>query len=173
MKRGLFVFLMLIGFSSITNAQAVALVSKPIDTVKLYTPNADAVKEIAMAVKEAKKANKHVLIQAGGNWCSWCLLFNKTTTNDKQMDSAIHANYIVYHLNYSQENKNDAVFATYGYAQRFGFPVFLILDGNGKLLHTQNSSYLEEGKGYNKRKVIDFFNDWRPGALDAKNYATK
>ena len=140
------------------------------DTAKLYAVDANAEKDIAAAVKKAKAENKLVLIQAGGNWCSWCLLFDKSVKNDVQLDSAIAANYIVYHLNYSSENQNDAVFAKYSYPQRFGFPVFLVLDQNGKLLHTQNSSYLEEGKGYNKNKVLGFFSDWSIAAFDPKNY---
>ncbi|NCI51451.1 thioredoxin family protein [Sediminibacterium roseum] len=136
----------------------------------LYHPLANAKKDIAEAIKKAKAENKHVLIQAGGNWCSWCLEFNRFTTTDKQMDSAINADYIVYHLNYSPQAKNFEVFKQYGFPNRFGFPVFLILDGNGKLIHTQNSSYLEEGKSYNKKKVLGFLADWKPKVLDEKNY---
>jgi thioredoxin-related protein len=140
------------------------------DTTKLYVVNTNAKNDIAAAVKQAKAENKLVLIQAGGNWCSWCLLFEKTVKNDVQLDSAIKANYIVYHLNFSNENQNDEIFTKYSYAQRFGFPVFLILDPKGKLIHTQNSSYLEEGKGYNKSKVMGFFSDWSVAAFDPKNY---
>jgi thioredoxin-related protein len=140
------------------------------DTSKLYNPAANAEADIKDAVKQAKKEGKHVLIQGGGNWCSWCLRFNKFVTEDVQLDSAVKANYIVYHLNYSPENKNAAIYAKYGYAQRFGFPVFIILDANGNRIHTQNSAYLEEGKGYNKKKVLDFFQQWSPAALNPKNY---
>jgi thioredoxin-related protein len=140
------------------------------DTLKLYNPNANAEADIKAAIAKAKQEHKHVLIQAGGNWCSWCLLFNKFTKEDRQLDSAINATYIVYHLNYSQENKNKPVFEKFGFPQRFGFPVFIILDSDGNRIHTQNSSYLEEGKGYNKRKVLEFFHDWAPDALNASNY---
>jgi len=140
------------------------------DTAKLYNPNANAEADIKAAVNKAKQSGKYVLIQAGGNWCSWCLRFNKFVTEDLQLDSAVKANYVVYHLNYSPENKNKAVFEKYGFAQRFGFPVFIILDANGSRIHTQNSSYLEEGKSYNKKKVLEFFNDWGPAALNPGNY---
>jgi hypothetical protein len=68
------------------------------------------------------------------------------------------------------ENKNKEVFEQYGFAERFGFPVFIILDGDGNRIHTQNSVYLEEGKGYNKTKILNFLNDWTPAALNPKNY---
>lgn len=136
----------------------------------LYHPMADAKKDIANAVKQARQEKKYVLVQAGGNWCSWCLEFNRFTTTDKQLDSAIHTNYVVYHLNYSPQNKNFDIFKKYGFPVRFGFPVFLILNGEGELIHTQNSAYLEEGKSYSKKKVMEFLNNWNPAAFDEKNY---
>ena len=140
------------------------------DTAHLYNPAANATAEIAKAVLQAKKQGKFVLIQAGGNWCSWCLRFNKFVADDPQLDSIVKASFVVYHLNYSKENLNKEVFAKYGYPQRFGFPVFILLDGSGNRLHTQNSGYLEEGKGYNKDKVLEFFKNWVPAALDANSY---
>jgi thioredoxin-related protein len=136
----------------------------------IYHPGANAVTDIAEAVVKAKAEKKHILIMAGGNWCTWCYRFNRIATADRQIDSLIQANYIVYHLNYSKENKNDAVFGQYGYPQRFGFPVFIILDADGKRIHTQNSSYLEQNNYYSKEKVMDFLKDWSPAALDPKNY---
>ena len=90
--------------------------------------------------------------------------------NEDRWDSIVNADFVVYHLNYSAENKNQNVYAKYGYPQRFGFPVFVVLDENGNRIHTQNSVYLEEGKGYNKEKIAEFFTAWSPAALDAENY---
>ncbi|MGN6213356.1 thioredoxin family protein [Parafilimonas sp.] len=144
--------------------------SQSTDTAHLYNPKANAEKEIAAAVKLAKSTHKYVLIQGGGNWCSWCKRFSITVANDAKLDSIVNADFVVYHLNYSEENKNQKLFAKYGYPQRFGFPVFIVLDENGNRIHTQNSVYLEEGKGYNKEKIADFFTAWSPAALDQKSY---
>lgn len=141
---------------------------------KLYNPEADAVKDIELLVKQAKKENKFVLIQAGGNWCSWCLEFARFAKADVQIDSLIKADFIWYHLNFSKENQNKPVFASYGFPQRFGFPVFLVLNQEGKLIHTQNSSYLEDGKkSYDKEKVMEFLASWTPAALDPATYESK
>ena len=145
--------------------------SQDLSKFHLYHPEENAASKIDATVKEAKKENKHVFIQVGGNWCIWCARFNDLVTSDKTIDSLVSADYVVYHLNYSPENKNENILARYGYPQRFGFPVFLVLDGEGKLLHIQNSEYLEEGKGYNKGRVIDFFKAWNTSALDPKQYA--
>lgn len=59
----------------------------------------------------------------------------------------IQKNYVVYHLNYSKENFNSKLFEKLKYPQRFGFPVFMVLDGKGELMHTQNSAYSKKEKG--------------------------
>lgn len=50
--------------------------------------------------------------------------------------------------------------------ERFGFPVLVVLDGKGNVIHTQDSSLLEEGNGYNRDKVIRFFSNWTPEAVN-------
>ena len=138
---------------------------------KLYHPDADAEKDIAAAVKRAKAENKFVLLQGGGNWCSWCIEFARFCRADSKIDSILNASFIWYHLNYSKENENKKAFAAYGYPQRFGFPVFIILNGKGERINTQNSDYLEDGKkSYDHTKVIAFLQMWSPKALDPKMY---
>ncbi len=132
---------------------------------KPYDPMADGRQQIKTAVAQAKKDNKHVLLQIGGNWCSWCLLLNKLYETDSDVAKALNDNYILVHLNTSPENKNEDILAELGYPQRFGFPVLVVLDQNGMRIHTQNSAYLEKGKGHDPKKVIGFLKDWSPEAL--------
>lgn len=165
MHRILFSFLM-VGMLE-ASAQDGALLMKP----DLYNPAADAQKQIDDAVAKAKKENKHVFLQIGGNWCKWCLRFNKFTTGDAQVDSAFSAGYMVEHINFSKENKNLPVMEKLSFPQRFGFPVFVILDGNGNRLHTQSSWYLEDGKeSYDKEKTLDFLSMWTTTALIPEQY---
>lgn len=137
----------------------------------IYHPEANASADIAAAVKQAAAEHKFVLLQGGGNWCKWCIEFHRFCTADAQIDSMLKANFIWYHLNYSKENKNSDIFEKYGFPQRFGFPVFIILNEKGERIHTQNSSYLEDGKSsYNKKAVMEFLEAWSPAALEKKNY---
>ena len=154
-----------------TLVTSLTLLSQDMTKFKLYKPEEKAEQEIARATKEAKEHGKHVLIQIGGNWCIWCARFNDFITRDPKIDSIIHADYVVYHMNYSKENFNAKPLAKYGYPQRFGFPVFLVLNGEGTLLHIQSSWYLEDGmKSYDRDKVIAFLNDWSPAALEPAQY---
>ena len=43
-------------------------------------------------------------------------------------------------------------------------PTALVLDENGKPLHTQNTALLEKGNGYSFDKVKDFLVKWAPNS---------
>lgn len=130
---------------------------------KPYNDKEDAEAKIAEVIKQAKAENKNVMIQAGGNWCIWCLRFNNYVQTTPELKEIVDKNYVYYHLNYSPENKNEKVFAKYGNpGEKFGYPVFIVLDGNGKQIHTQDSAVLEDGKGYSLEKTKEFFTKWGP-----------
>jgi len=146
------------------------LSAQDMEKFNLYKPTENANAELNKAIKLAAEKGKHVFVQIGGNWCVWCARFHEFINMDKQIDSLIKAEYIVYHLNYSSDNRNADILTRFGYPQRFGFPVFIILNGKGEKLHIQNSEYLEQDKSYNKRKVMEFLEQWSPSALDPARY---
>lgn len=128
-----------------------------------YDPKADAEKDIQNLIAKAKKEKKNVMIQAGGNWCIWCLRFNQYVQTTPELKNMVDKNFEYYHLNFSPDNKNEKVFAKYGNpGDQFGYPVFIVLDGNGKMIHVQRSDVLEEGKGYSQEIVKAFFSEWSP-----------
>jgi thioredoxin-related protein len=140
---------------------------------KLYDPSADAKADIARAVEQADREGKHVFLQIGGNWCKWCLYFDEKVRSNDTLRVAMEENYVLCHVNYSKENRNEEVLKSLGFPQRFGFPVFVILDNEGNRLHTQSSAYLEEGQGHSAEKVLEFLKQWSPAALDPARYEPK
>ena len=168
MKLNPFLFLIFIASNLSLFAQ-----EKPSNNSKLYNPSADTKKDISNVIAQAKKENKHVFLQIGGNWCGWCIAFDKKVNENEELKKILNDNYVVYHLNYSNENTNSEILKELGYPQRFGFPVFVILDSVGNRLHTQNSAYLEEGKGHSVEKVKGFLDSWTINSLDPANYKDK
>ena len=78
----------------------------------------------------------------------------------------IHVNYNPRQSNGSGNmEKGKTLMKRLNNAGRFGFPVFVVLDEEGKVIHIQDSSFLEEGKGYNREKVLRFFKNWTPKAV--------
>ncbi|MEI7594848.1 MAG: thioredoxin family protein [Bacteroidota bacterium] len=140
---------------------------------KIYNPQANAKAELASAVSLAKAQNKHVLIQVGGNWCIWCLRLHEFCAKNQKVDSTLKANYVFTLINFSKDNKNEEILSQFGPVQRFGYPVWLILDENGKLIHIQETGLLEEGKGYSEEKIVGVLNHWSKTAIDPKTYIKK
>jgi thioredoxin-related protein len=142
-----------------------------------YNENQDVRADLKKVVDKAAKEHKHVLVQFGGNWCPWCLRFHAMANGAQQVDSLLKADYVYILANVPKEkNKRDwSVFRDYGYPNRFGFPVFVILDGTGKELHIQDSGLLEHPKvpGYDTAKVVSFLKMWNVRAVDPKTYPVK
>lgn len=136
----------------------------------LYVPTIDGMKQLDEAVAKAKLENKHVLVQVGGNWCPWCIKFNKFCIETPKIDSVLKSGFVVIHLNYSRENRNYSALERLGYPQRFAFPVFVVLNSKGERLHTQDSGLLEKDKGYDTLKVVTFLKNWIPDALNPLLY---
>jgi thioredoxin-related protein len=144
-----------------------------------YNDNADTRADIKKSVDLAKKENKHVLVQFGGNWCPWCIRFHAMANNTQLLDSLIKADYIYVLANVprEKEKRDFDLFKEYNYPNRFGYPVFVVLDQNGKALHIQDSGILENCdpnvKGYDTTKVVTFLKMWNVRALSAETYKNK
>jgi len=63
----------------------------------------------------------------------------------------------------ARENKQ--LLKELGNPGRFGYPVFVIIDAEGKVLHIQDSGLLEKGKGYDEKNVVRFLQNWSPAAV--------
>ena len=136
---------------------------------KICDESIDPVEQIEKAVKQAEKEGKFVISQVGGNWCRWCLMFADFVAKDAELTQFIDENFVFIHSNYNPRErageKTLEMLKKLGNPERFGFPVFVVMDQNGKVIHTQDSSFLEEGNGYSRDKVARFFQNWTPKAV--------
>ena len=144
---------------------------------KVYDEQVNQLTQIDQAVKQAKADGKYVVCQVGGNWCPWCLRFADFITKDAEIAKLVKDNFVYIHVDYSpksfkedpaRKERSEKMMKRLGNPGRFGYPVFVVLDGKGKVLHTQDSSFLEEGKGYSKDKVVRFFKNWTPKAVQGE-----
>jgi len=165
MKRILFIAMVVVAFFAMT---AHAQTEGETAPKKVYNEQINPLEQIDQAVAQAQSEGKYVICQVGGNWCPWCLRFADFITNDSTINAVIEQNFVYIHTNYHPRKAGEvgkALMKRLNNAGRFGFPVFVVLDGQGNVLHIQDSSFLEEGKGYNKEKVLRFFQNWTPAAV--------
>jgi len=139
-------------------------------TEKVYNPDADAKKEIEDAIKKTTKNGKHVFLQIGGNWCPWCIKFHNFVKANEEINSYIKDNFEVVKVNYDNVNRQEELMKKLGFPQRFGFPVFVILDSSGNRIHTQNSAFLEKDKSYDSKRVLQFFQNWSATAINPESF---
>ena len=140
---------------------------------KVYNDDINPMEQIDKALAQAAEQGKFVICQVGGNWCPWCLRFADFITKDEEIAKLIDENFVYIHVSYNPHKSTDeardkAMLKRLGNPGRFGYPVFVVLDADGKVIHIQDSSYLEEGKGYHKDKVLQFFMHWTPKAVNAE-----
>lgn len=154
MKRIVLVLLLLAGISAVSAQEK-----------KYYNEEVDAMAQIQTASMLAKQSGRYVLCQVGGNWCPWCIRFANFATTDSVIAPLIERNFVYVHINYSKANKNPEAMKYLGNPARFGFPVFVILDEEGKPIHIQESASLEEGKSYDRKKVENFLSLWTKKAV--------
>ena len=159
-------------------ALLVAMLATPVGAQtalkKVYDETINPLEQIDRALTKAKADGKYVVCQVGGNWCIWCLRFADFITNDTTISKVVSDNYVYIHVNYNPRKSEGAEKAQQAAALmkrldncgRFGFPVFVILDDAGRVLHIQDSSFLEEGQGYSQEKVLRFFKNWTPKAVN-------
>ena len=150
-----------------------AMVSAQTTLKKVYDENVNPIEQIDQAVAKAKGEGKFVICQVGGNWCPWCLRFADFMSKDADISKLVNENFEYIHVNYNPRKSEGeekvqlakTMLQRLSNPERFGFPVFVVLDDMGKVIHIQDSSFLEEGEGYNKEKVLRFFKNWTPQAV--------
>jgi thiol:disulfide interchange protein len=125
-----------------------------------FDPARDAAGDVATAVAMAKAQGKRVLVDVGGEWCSWCHILDRFVAANADVQALTNANYVWVKVNWSRENKNEALLARWPAIK--GYPHLFVLDADGKLLHSQDTGVLESGKDYDKAKFIDFLRAWAP-----------
>jgi len=125
-----------------------------------FDPARDPYYDLKQAVLEAKKTNRNILLDVGGEWCIWCHRLDEFFEMNKDVSDLLKENFIVVKVNYSPENKNVNFLSKYPKVP--GYPHFFVLNKKGKLIHSQNTGELELEKGYDHNKVVTFFKEWAP-----------
>ncbi|NDP38210.1 MAG: thioredoxin family protein [Rhodoferax sp.] len=127
-----------------------------------FDPQRDAAKDMTAAQNSAKATGRRVLVDVGGEWCTWCRMLDRFVASQPQISALIDSRYVWVKVNYSPENKNTAVLSRWPKIR--GYPYFLVLDGAGRLLHAQGVQGLEteteiEGdENYDPERVMAFLN---------------
>ncbi|MBC7797758.1 MAG: thioredoxin family protein [Pyrinomonadaceae bacterium] len=169
MKNIIYVFALIIFCASTSFAQtapvAVAKTTKVAEREK-FDPTRVAADDLKAAVAKAAKENKRIILDVGGEWCSWCRLMDNYFAKNVELTKLREDNFVWLKVNFSPENENKEFLASYPEVK--GYPHLFVLEKDGELLHSQDTSALEEGKGYNLKIFTEFLQKWSPAKSEDK-----
>ena len=125
-----------------------------------YDPKADPEADLAAAVTEAQASGRRILMEVGGEWCSWCHYLEKFIHETESVERALEEGFVIVKVNFSEENENTEFLGRYPEIE--GYPHIFVLESDGSFLHSQDTVVLEEGKGYDEGRFLEFLNRWAP-----------
>ena len=150
------------------------IVAQTVPLPKVYNEKINPMTQLDQTISKASKSKKNIIVQLGGNWCIWCLRFADFISKDAEIKSTIEENYEYIHVNIPRRGTPEEKLAEplqkrLAYAGRFGYPALVVLSADGKVLHIQDSSFLESGNVYDSKKVLRFLKNWTPKAINQYN----
>ncbi|MEZ5937444.1 MAG: thioredoxin family protein [Hyphomonadaceae bacterium] len=128
--------------------------------VDAYDPARDPVADLELATEAAAASGKMVLIDVGGEWCSWCHILDRYLAGNDDVRTAFARSFVAVKVNYSPDNRNEGFLSAYGEIP--GYPHFIVLDASGRLVASEPTSPLEQERGYNRRKMLAFAKKYAP-----------
>jgi Surface antigen variable number repeat/Thioredoxin-like len=123
-----------------------------------YDPKIDGEMQIARAQLEAQRTNKKLLLIVGDNSCGWCHLLDQTFQRNLATTALRDRLFIALHVDVSEDNTNECALRTY--PKLTGIPAIYVLDANGKLLGTADTTDWESSDGYDSRRIEAFLMKW-------------
>jgi thiol:disulfide interchange protein len=124
----------------------------------LYSESADPNADIAAALVQARRENKRVLLDFGGNWCADCQLLDIYYRQSPNAE-ILARNFIVVHINIGHIDKNLDVARKYKVPISRGVPALAILDSHGNLLYSEREKEFEHAS---PQAITAFLNRWKP-----------
>ncbi len=127
--------------------------------VGVYDPARDPSADLQLAVTKASTEGKRILLDVGGEWCSWCHILDGYLEANADVRTAFAGSFVVMKVNWSDDNKNEAFLS--GYPKIPGYPHFFVLAGDGSFVSSESTAELEQGDSYDKARMLAFAEKYR------------
>jgi thiol:disulfide interchange protein len=124
-----------------------------------FDPKADPVQDLAKAVEDATRTHRRIILDVGGEWCGWCHALDRFYAAHADLSAVRDKHYVWMKVNWSPDNKNTAFLSKYPAIS--GYPHLFVLEHDGTLLQSQDTSPLEDGgSSYNLDRMTEFLQKW-------------
>ena len=107
---------------------------RAVDLPATFDPARDGAADVAYALSLAKAQGKRVIVDVGGEWCSWCHVLDRFIA--------------------AKQNENAALLARW--PKVAGYPHLFVLDATGPVVLSQDTEALESRSTYDKARFLAF-----------------
>ncbi|TLU65405.1 thioredoxin family protein [Thalassotalea litorea] len=132
---------------------------------KIYDDSRDPFSDAIAAIALAGHSSKNVLIEIGGNWCTWCHKMDAFLEQNPDIYKALHDNFVLLKVNVSDSNENAEFMA--GLPPVLGYPHMYVSTGQGKVILSKDTAEFLEDGNYSKQAWMTFIQRWQSQNNDA------
>lgn len=133
---------------------------------RVYDDQRDPFKDANAALMLAKKTNRNVLIEIGGNWCTWCHKMDAFLLQNPEIYQTLHNQYVLLKISVSDTNENADFMASL--PPVLGYPHMYVSTAGGKMLLSKDTAELLDEQGYSKQYWSAFLSEWAVNASGGK-----
>lgn len=150
----------------------IGLINTPVNAVELsasknnlplystiYDEKRDPFKDAKAAIKLANETNRNVLIEIGGNWCTWCHKMDAFLETNSDIYKKLHSEYVLLKVNVSDTNENEAFMKAL--PPTLGYPHMYVSTGTGKMILSKDTAELLADGDYSRAQWIAFLEQWK------------
>ena len=120
-----------------------------------YDDSADAHAALAAALKEARSANKDVLVIFGANWCADCRALDEAMRGSSA--ALIDSRFVVIKVNVGNFNANLDIARHYGNPISRGIPAAVVITPGDEVLYATKAGELANARRMSEQGIYDFF----------------
>jgi len=123
-----------------------------------YDPARDPFKDGINAIKLATESSRRILIEVGGDWCTWCNVLDNFLTKNPDIKQRLHSTFVLLKINVSDANSNNEFLQNF--PRPLGYPHMYVTEKNGDILWSKDTAdFLINGK-YSVEQFNSFFDRW-------------
>jgi thioredoxin-related protein len=133
---------------------------------KVYDEQRDPFSDANAALALAKKTNRNVLIEIGGNWCTWCHKMDAFLLKNPNIYKELHSKYVLLKISVSDANENESFMKSL--PPVLGYPHMYVSTASGKMLLSKDTAELQDSNGYSTEYWLTFLQQWQNKVMSPK-----
>jgi thioredoxin-related protein len=125
---------------------------------RIYDDQRDPFSDAKAAIQLANKTNRNVLIEIGGNWCTWCHKMDAFLEKNPDIYQKLHSEYVLLKINVSDSNDNEAFMKSL--PPTLGYPHMYVSTATGKMMLSKDTAELLSEGNYSREAWLSFLEQW-------------